>query len=895
MADAAVGILLQKLTQLLEYNYELIIHIHDEVKELQAATIMFRAFLRDCCTSLNCYETFKELTRHIREVAHSAEDAIDSYVIEVSTMKESSSCFCIGRAYTKLFRTRKQRRIALDIKKIKSQIIEIRNNRFFGYEAFTQEPVNQRQRTVVLQLAEGDEVVGLEEETQCVVNRIIGISSEIDVCAIVGMPGIGKTTLARKVFSHQDIEYNFMFRVWVRISKKCDKRQTFQKILEDVNGFSDQSMNDEQLASEVTKVLQEVKCLIVMDDIWEEDDWNDIQSALPRDNHGLKILITTRHTEVGKHADKVNPCYLSFLSSENSWKLLQKRVFRQECCPDNLIDVGRQIADKCGGLPLAIVIIAGILLKKPKDKNKWDDVAKRVSEYVAMDQEKCKEIVRMSYDHLPFHLKPCFLYFGIFPQNFSIPKRTLTNLWISEGFIEIEADGDELEVQAEDYLEELVNRNLVLVGGRKTNERIKTCRVHDVLHDWCKKQAQEENLFSQITDVSHIRPLSHRLTYNTLRHREECRRLSVHSLILNYIESKPYGKCVRSFLSMASDERELPLEYTSFIYEAFPLLRVLDVTSITFQRFPKDLMKLVHLRHVALTISFSTLPACVAKLQHLQVLIVNVKPRGNLTIRANLWEMVRLMHLQTNTTITTLETMKGSNESQIRNLSSLSPDCCTEEFLAMVPYINVLGIRGKLEKILNSNDGARCFDGLAKSCHLNILKLHNDLVYSTIGSGVTKCYLPQHNRFPPNLKQLTLSNTKLDWDQITILGMLPCLVVLKLKEYAFVGTHWSNESDGFHRLEVLYLKGLALEEWNTSRNGFTMLQKIIVKNCEKLKALPQQLVKLSSLQTLDIHCTNREVAFSARDIQKQKESTSNVLKVYIYPPDHDTHLEVAVS
>ncbi|XP_058185898.1 putative disease resistance protein RGA1 [Rhododendron vialii] len=131
-------------------------------------------------------------------------------------------------------------------------------------------------------------------------------------------------------------------------------------------------------------------------------------------------------------------------------------------CPPELVDIGKQIAEKCKGLPLAIVTIAGILATEDKTLDVWEEVAKNFSMTIAKKQEGCMEILELSYNHLPLHLKGCFLYIGAHPEDYEIPIRELIWLWIVEGFIQQSEGGKSLEDVAEDYLIGLIDRSLVM-------------------------------------------------------------------------------------------------------------------------------------------------------------------------------------------------------------------------------------------------------------------------------------------------------------------------------------------------------------------------------------------------------------------------------------------------
>ncbi|KAK4394849.1 Disease resistance protein RPP13 [Sesamum angolense] len=166
-------------------------------------------------------------------------------------------------------------------------------------------------------------------------------------------------------------------------------------------------------------------------------------------------------------------------------------VFGGPKCPSELEISGRLIADQCDRLPLAIVVVGGMLFQKFSASNgmvatlnAWRKISESVSMYLSEDPRRGMEkIIALSYDELPYHLRACFLYLGMFPEDFEIPVRELIRMWVAEGFIQ-QKSSVSLEEIAENYLEDLVNRNLVMVDKRKLDGRVKTCRIHDMLRDF---------------------------------------------------------------------------------------------------------------------------------------------------------------------------------------------------------------------------------------------------------------------------------------------------------------------------------------------------------------------------------------------------------------------------
>ncbi|XP_058195769.1 putative late blight resistance protein homolog R1A-10 [Rhododendron vialii] len=184
---------------------------------------------------------------------------------------------------------------------------------------------------------------------------------------------------------------------------------------------------EDKLGEMVYKCLQGRKYLIVMDDIWDIEAWNDIQRSFPKECKGSKVMLTSQLPVQPASVPCVPHC-LNPLPKSCTWELLQKKVFGKKQCPPELVDIGEQIAKKRKGLPLAVVAIAGILATEDKTLDVWEKVAKNLSSIIAKNQEGCMEILELSYNHLPLHLKACFLYIGGHPEDFEIPVCEL--IWL---------------------------------------------------------------------------------------------------------------------------------------------------------------------------------------------------------------------------------------------------------------------------------------------------------------------------------------------------------------------------------------------------------------------------------------------------------------------------------
>ncbi|KAI3463670.1 hypothetical protein Pfo_020333 [Paulownia fortunei] len=295
-------------------------------------------------------------------------------------------------------------------------------------------------------------------EAETLIKYLNEETEELEVISIIGMPVLGKTTLAWKIYRDPRIQHEFPTLIWVCISQDLSRRHVFLTILKKFTQQDMSSKTDDELAQLVRSYLEKRKFLLFMDDWWTADSWKYIEVALPKSNRSGKVLITSLYEKVAWQANpKREPHRLRFLDSKESWELLQLEVFgKLDECPPELKKPGKDIANQCGGVPLAIIVVGGILVEKFLPiggnrgmENEWENVLARLNTYLKDDREKTK---------LPHDLRVCFLYLGVFPEDYEILAWKLIRLWNAEGFIQQNPEKS-LEKVAEDNLKDLINRN----------------------------------------------------------------------------------------------------------------------------------------------------------------------------------------------------------------------------------------------------------------------------------------------------------------------------------------------------------------------------------------------------------------------------------------------------
>ncbi|KAM3327418.1 hypothetical protein P3S67_002544 [Capsicum chacoense] len=299
-----------------------------------------------------------------------------------------------------------------------------------------------------------DEIVGFENESEKIIQYLTRGSHDRDVVPVVGMGGQGKTTIARKVYNNGSIVHHFI-------------------IFSQDTGKEDKGDKEDILADELKKSLTVKRYLIVLDDKWDVKAWDDLRLSFPDVGNRRRIVITTRLEEVAKQVKHhIDPYSLPFLTFDKSLKLLQKKVFQQESFPPSLQDVSKAVAERCKGLLLVIVLIAGIIKRNKMDASWWHEVKNSLVSYYGESEGYSLSTVQLSYDNLPEHLRPCLLYMGMFPEDARIPLSELISLWIAECFMQNIEESGRLEETAEGYLNDLISSNVVMVSGRRYNGKV---------------------------------------------------------------------------------------------------------------------------------------------------------------------------------------------------------------------------------------------------------------------------------------------------------------------------------------------------------------------------------------------------------------------------------------
>jgi disease resistance protein RPM1 len=877
MTETIVTLVINELVQLIVHESKLLRGIHREVVDIRDELESIQCFLKDTDKGGDLQDGVKIWVKQVREVAYHIEDVIDEYVLHVA-QRFIAFLHKIGRLLKKI---KPHHDIATKIQDIKISVREIKErSERYGFSSSDQGSssratnVTWHDPRVGSLFIEEDEVVGIESTREELVSWLVGGVSKRSVISVVGMGGIGKTTLTKKVYDNESVKGHFDYRVWITVSQSYNVSKILMSMTKQIYQATETAPGQIDMTDEITQISQLRKCLqqkryvVVFDDVWKIEFWEIVKHALPCNDKGSRIIITTRSDLIGVSCkeslyDQVHK--LQPLSQDKAWELFCRKAFQTEFrggCPRELVTLSMDIVRKCEGLPLAIVSIGGLLSTKEKVQLEWQKLNDSLSSELECNPHltSITNILSLSFHDLPCYLKSCYLYFGIFPEDYSINGLRLLWLWVAEGFIEGKK-GKQLEDVAEEYLMELIQRNLVQVSfGDLDYEIHKKYRIHDLLHEIILSKAEELN-FCRVLEAGDT----------TFHGKSRC--LSIHDARENVFETSEYSRVRSIFLF---NTNKIPRSFIVKLFKKFKLLKVLDFEDAPIDYLPQEVGNLFHLKNLNLRrTKVKILPKSVGRLQNLQTL--NVLETAVHELPIEIFRLYKLRHISAHSRDFEIKNSFHSERGVkihegIGCLNNLQTLVIIEanhhgvglfEELGKLSQLRILGISR-----MTAERGKALCTSIQNMVHLKTLfvfSISEDEIIDvqSISSPppfLEHIYLRGRLKKLPNwilelqnLGTLILFFSSLKEDPLSCVQALPNLVTLSLN-HAYDGEHLHFEEGGFQKLKRLTLRELKeLKMVEIDKGSLSGLEQLEIGPCPQMKELPSGIQHLERLKIIDFY------------------------------------------
>ncbi|RZB51215.1 disease resistance protein RPM1-like [Glycine soja] len=872
MAETAVSLAGQHALPKILEAVKMLRDLPNEVRDITDELESFQDFINDADKVAEAEEDdrrrhrIKERVMRLREAAFRMEDVIDEYNIsgedEQPDDPRCAALLCEAVAFIKTQILRLQS--AYKIQDVKS-LVRAERDGFQRHFPLEQRPTSSRGnqdvtwknlRRVPLFIEE-DEVVGLDNDRATLKNWLTKGREKRTVISVVGIAGVGKTTLAKQVYDQ--VRNNFECHALITVSQSYSAEGLLRRLLDELCKLKKEDppkdvSNMESLIEEVRNRLRNKRYVVLFDDVWNETFWDHIESAVIDNKNGSRILITTRDEKVAGYCRKSSFVEVHKLekplTEEESLKLFCKKAFQNSSngdCPEELKDISLQIVRKCKGLPLAIVVIGGLLSQKDENAPEWGQFSRDLS----LDLERKSElnsitkILGLSYDDLPINLRSCLLYFGMYPEDYEVQSDRLIRQWIAEGFVRHET-GKSLEEVGHQYLSGLVRRSLVQVSSLRIDGKVKRCRVHDLIHDMILRKVKDTGFCQYIDgpDQSVSSKIVRRLTIAT-------------DDFSGSIGSSP----IRSIF-ISTGEDEVSQHLVNKIPTNYMLVKVLDFEGSGLRDVPENLGNLCHLKYLSFRYTgIASLPKSIGKLQNLETL--DIRDTHVSEMPEEISKLTKLRHLLSYFT----GLIQWKDIGGMTSLQEIPPVTIDDdgvvirevEKLKQLRKLWVEDFRGKHEKTLCSliNEMPLLEKLLInRADESEVIELYITSPMSTLRKLVLFGKL---TRFPnwisqfPNLVQLRLGGSRLTNDALKSLKNMPRLLFLGLGYNAYEGETLRFHCGGFQKLKQLSLGSLdQLKCILIDRGALCSVEEIVLNDLSQLKTVPSGIQHLEKLKNLYI-------------------------------------------
>ncbi|ONI22169.1 hypothetical protein PRUPE_2G111800 [Prunus persica] len=650
--------ILTRAASLAEQELSLLWGFKGELTSLRDSLSKLEAMLRDAQHLQVRGERVEMWVKDLEGIAHEADDVLDEYEyellrrkVEIQNQIKKKVLNFFSRHNPIAFRLK----MAHKIKNINASLANLKNeaasiglvDRSTLVNATSHDIGGLDRETVSNFDQDEKDIVGRTEVASDIVTTLInsGKNQEnyLSVMAIVGMGGLGKTTLAKSVYNDPEIGRHFDQKIWVCVSTPFEVKKILSEILECLKPEKAGIKGKATICENLQEDLKGKTYLLVLDDVWNDDrnKWDDLMSCLlnATSTKASKILVTTRNVSVSSIVQTLPTCVLGKLSEDQCWCILKYKAFLDTSVvlTEDQERIGREIAKKCAGVPLVAKVLGNMM--RSQDIDGWRSILESRIWDLPEGEERILSVLKLSFDKLKSpYLKQCFAYCSMFVKDFQIQKDDLINLWMAQGLLYPSPPNRrnlEMEDIGNEYFNILLNNSFFQDVEKDWYGNITSCKMHDLVHDLAEHVSKRKsNNSNETRHMTHI-PTS------VLQGVPERSAHKLRSLFLNVEvlgDILPNFRGLRVLNLYQADIKELPiaigklkhLRYLDVSYtniKALPKsvgklynLQTLRMEGVELEEFPKELQNLINLRHIYFYPYDMKFPAGMGRLTNLRTL-----------------------------------------------------------------------------------------------------------------------------------------------------------------------------------------------------------------------------------------------------------------------------------
>ncbi|KAF9681320.1 hypothetical protein SADUNF_Sadunf06G0213800 [Salix dunnii] len=902
--------------------------LKDQLRKLNDTVTRIKAVIQDAevkAQNKKQNHQIEDWLKKLRQAVYDAEDLLEDFSTQV-LRKQLMSGNGVSREVRVFFSRSNQfvygLRMGHRVEALRERLSDIEaDSKRFNFEVRDEERASLTTVREQTTSSEPEVIVGREGDKAVIKSFLLdsNYDENVSVISIVGIGGLGKTTLAQHVFNDEQVNSHFAVKHWVCVSGGLDAR----KILKGLVGRDDDQL--ESLKNELEKKFEKKKYLLVLDDVWDGEDgsdgekWDSLKELFPRDAVGSKIVVTTRSHVIAKFTSTVSPHVLEGLSIEKSWELFRRKAFPQRQDSDHVDEkIRKEIVERCCGVPLVIKAIARLM--SLKDRAQWLSFIVNELPYSIRD-DNIMQTLKLSYNTLPSYMKHCFANCSLFPKGRSINVKSVIRLWIAQGLVSSSNSGGRcLEIAGLRCFENFLWRSFFHEVKRDDLGNIESCKMHDFMHDLATHVAGFENSKvelrgKKINDLTqHILfdmelylsqqipiplPCEQRLRTLILQGDiwdigawesicRDFRRLRVLALSdLGIKEVSPLIEKLKhlKYLDLSNNEMEvLPNSVTNLVN--LQVLKLNDCWNL--KELPRGINKLINLRHLDvgrtfdhdLCDSLEYMPRGIGKLTSLQtlscfVVAKNWSPKSKMVGYGGMRFPSRLSDLSN------LVRIRLVGCTRLEHIPPLDGIPSFEELfissMGNLEYIDSEGVGGKkvsnffpsLKKLFISD--CRRLKGWWKKSRG---EMKDDSDESTVEEELIMLSFPRLSSLTishcPNLTSMPLFPTLNEHLWLWRTSPMPLQQTMKMKPPVY--SSFIRPLSNLKELDIWSIDDMeSLPE--VGLQNLSSLQKLIILECPRLKSLPLHGQEMPSLQTL--------VISGCRELKSVSESKSQGMIPYL--------------